>query len=117
MVSRLPQSPYGKTGKVAHAAGFRCFLASNREYDMLLNWGSRNRALQLVEHKKNEEIVVTQRIYRSHREPRRKGLSFDERRRAEDQGLITCWEVSREMRKMKSELAERAVNGELPPMG
>jgi len=57
---------------------------------------------------------MNQRIYRSGQEPKREGLSWDERWKRHDNGLITCWEVGRELGKKKPELAERAKKGELP---
>ncbi len=60
---------------------------------------------------------MNQRIHRSYNEPKREGFSFDERWRGPDKGLITCWEVGRELGKKRPELAERARNGELPVLG
>ncbi len=60
---------------------------------------------------------MSQRIYRSYHEPKREGLSWDERWKGRDKGLITCWEVGRELSKKKPELAERTRNGELPILG
>ena len=57
---------------------------------------------------------MSQRIYRSYTEPKREGLSWDECWRGEDRGLITCWEIGRELREKKPDLAKRAENGELP---
>ena len=57
---------------------------------------------------------MNQRIYRSCQEPKREGLSWDERWKGHDNGLITCWEVGRELAKKKPELAERTQKGELP---
>ena len=57
---------------------------------------------------------MSQRIYRSYHEPKREGLSWDERWKGQDKGLITCWEVGRELSKKEPELWERAKNGELP---
>ena len=53
-------------------------------------------------------------IFRSYLEPKREGLSWDELWKGSDIGLITCWEVGRELGKKDPELAERARNGELP---
>jgi len=47
----------------------------------------------------------------------REGLSWEERWRGTDKGLIACWEVGRERSKKESELADRAKNGELPILG
>ena len=60
---------------------------------------------------------MTTRIYRSIHEPIRKNPSFEERWRGPDKGLITCWEVGRSKSIESPELAERAKNGELPPLG
>ena len=57
---------------------------------------------------------MNQRIYRSYKESKREGLSWEGRWRGEDRGLITCWEVGREIREKEPYLAERAENGELP---
>lgn len=60
---------------------------------------------------------MSQRIHRSDREPIREGLSWDELWKGEDNGLITCWEVGRELREKEPELAVRAEKGELPVLG
>ena len=60
---------------------------------------------------------MNQRIHRSHKEPKREGLSWDERWKGKDKGLITCWEVGRELREKEPELASRAEKGELPVLG
>jgi len=60
---------------------------------------------------------MSQRIYRSYKEPIREGPSWSERWEGPDKGLITCWEVGRELSKREPELAERARNGELPVLG
>jgi hypothetical protein len=60
---------------------------------------------------------MSQRIYRSWNEPKREALSWNERWKGEDTGLILCWEVGREIRERAPELAKRAENGELPVMG
>ncbi len=54
------------------------------------------------------------RVFRSFREPRRAGLSWRERWQGDDKGLITSWEVGRELRSKEPELARCAENGELP---
>lgn len=54
------------------------------------------------------------RIHRSINEPRREGLTFDEKWRQDDHGLITCWEIGRDLRERGDERVERAENGELP---
>ena len=60
---------------------------------------------------------MSQRVYRSINEEIRKGLSYDEKWKGSDRGLITCWEVGREMSYEKPDLAIRARNGELPVVG
>ena len=53
-------------------------------------------------------------VFRSIDEPIREGLSWDERWRCPDNGLINCWEVGRELARRQPELAEKAKRGELP---
>lgn len=60
---------------------------------------------------------MSEHIYRSRNEPIREKLSFAERWRGPDNGLITCWEVGRRRSVEAPELAEQAKNGELPPLG
>ena len=60
---------------------------------------------------------MSNRIYRSCQEPIRENLSFDERLRGHDKGLILAWEVGRERSKKDTKLAEQAKNGELPKLG
>ncbi len=61
---------------------------------------------------------MSQRVQRDFGAPSREGrLSWDERWRGPDQGLITCWEIGRESRRSNPELAIRAMNDELPPLG
>ena len=60
---------------------------------------------------------MNQRIHRSNKESKREGLSWDERWEGKDKGLITCWEVGRELREKEPELASRAESGELPVLG
>ena len=57
---------------------------------------------------------MSQRIYRSYRQPKREGLSWQELWHGDDRGLILCWEIGRELRQREPELARRAENGELP---
>ena len=57
---------------------------------------------------------MSQRVYRSYREPIRKGLTWDERWKGDDRGLISCWELGRELREKEPALAKSAENGELP---
>ena len=55
-------------------------------------------------------------ISRSISEPKRENLSWNERWRGPDKGLITCWERGREMRVTNPILAERAREmGDLDP--
>lgn len=58
-----------------------------------------------------------QHLIRSIREPIRNGLSWKERWRGPDKGMIICWEVGRKLAKDEPELAERAKQGELPSLG
>ena len=60
---------------------------------------------------------MSHQIYRSNQELERKGLTWHERWEGDDKGLITCWEVGRQFRKSKPELAEKAMKGELPILG
>jgi len=60
---------------------------------------------------------MSNRVYRSIREPIREDPSFEERWRGPDKGLITCWEVGRRRSLQSPDLAERAKKGELPPLG
>lgn len=57
---------------------------------------------------------MSQRVYRSYIEPIRKELTWDARWKGDDRGLISCWELGRELREKDPELAKRAENGELP---
>ena len=60
---------------------------------------------------------MNQHIHRCHSDPLRDQLSWDERWKSADSGLITCWEVGRKLSKKEPEIAERAKNGELPILG
>jgi hypothetical protein len=60
---------------------------------------------------------MNQRIFRSYREPKREGLSWDGLWKGRDKGLITCWEVGKELSNSRPELAEQAKKGELPVLG
>lgn len=73
----------------------------------LINVGQRN----------HEGSLMSQRIHRSRKEKRREGLTWDERWKGDDKGLIACWEVGREIREQKPDLAIRAENGELVVLG
>lgn len=55
-------------------------------------------------------------IQRSILEPIRSGLSTIELWKAEDQGLIACWERGREVSLEQLKIAERAKRGELVPL-
>ena len=57
------------------------------------------------------------KIFRSHLEPIREGLSWEETWRGEDRGLIKCWEVGRKLRENEPDLMRRALEGELPVLG
>lgn len=56
-------------------------------------------------------------VYQSINEPIRNNPTFDERWNGEDKGLITAWELGRELAISNPELADKAKNGELPPLG
>ena len=60
---------------------------------------------------------MSQRISRSSKTPKREGLSWEERWKGRDKGLITCWEVGKNWAQAKPELALRARDGELPVLG
>ncbi len=60
---------------------------------------------------------MSSRIKRAFTEPTREDISWDERWRGDDKGLISCWEVGREIRAKDPELAARVENGELPILG
>lgn len=55
----------------------------------------------------------TVHMHRSIASPDRTGLTWDERWKGEDLGLIVSWERGREMSREKPELAQRARNDEL----
>jgi len=71
-------------------------------------------SITLLGIKKNLGDFMSQRIQRSSKEPRRVGLSWGERWKGEDKGLINCWEVGCDLRVKEPDLALRAQNGELP---
>ena len=56
---------------------------------------------------------MVRRLHRSMKEPIREGLTFDERWRGPDDGLIFCWERGREERLERPNDAIRAEKGEL----
>ena len=60
---------------------------------------------------------MTTQIFRSYSEPKREGLTWNEMWKGNDNGLIMCWEVGRELREKEPELARRAEDGELPVLG
>jgi hypothetical protein len=53
-------------------------------------------------------------LTRSIAEPVRTGLSWDEKWKAEDRGLIQCWERGREWALARPEITKMARRGELP---
>jgi hypothetical protein len=53
-------------------------------------------------------------IFRSIEEPVREGLSWKDRWKGPDGGLIACWEVGRELSRKDPEIAKRSQRGELP---
>lgn len=59
---------------------------------------------------------MNQRIYRPFDTPKREGISWEKRWEGEDKGLITCWEVGRDLREQDKDLASRAEHGELPAL-
>ncbi len=65
------------------------------------------------------ELVDRQnkKVERSFAEPNRENLTWDERWKGSDKGLITCWEVGRGKRLTEPELAEKTEKGELPVLG
>lgn len=60
---------------------------------------------------------MNNQIHRSQNEPIRTGLSWNDRWKGSDKGLITCWETGRELRNKNPELAILAEGGELPVLG
>jgi hypothetical protein len=59
---------------------------------------------------------VDRKIQRSISQPLRNDLSWDQRWKGKDQGLIQCWEVGRQLSETDPSLAANAVYGELPMM-
>ncbi|MFO3797955.1 MAG: hypothetical protein ACK8QZ_11865 [Anaerolineales bacterium] len=55
-------------------------------------------------------------IQRSSTEPERLGLQRSEAWEGPDSGLILNWEIGRKLAIQKPDLAEKALNGELPPL-
>ena len=60
---------------------------------------------------------MSARIRRSCSEPIRQNLTFEQRWRQADQGLIFSWETGRRQREQNPERAQRAEAGELPVSG
>jgi hypothetical protein len=60
---------------------------------------------------------MSKRIHRSVKEPKREWISWEESWKGDDGGLITCWEIGRDIRENEPEIAKRAENGELPVLG
>ena len=56
-------------------------------------------------------------IFRSISEPIRNKPDYNERWNRQDKGIITAWEVGRELAKINKELVEKVKKGELPPLG
>ena len=56
-------------------------------------------------------------IYKSIHESIRINPSFDTRWNGDDKGMVTSWEVGRELSIKEPDLAEKAKNGELPVLG
>lgn len=57
---------------------------------------------------------MQRRVFRSINEPIRDGLSWEQKWKGADGGLIICWEVGRGVAAKDPEVAEKAKNGELP---
>jgi len=60
---------------------------------------------------------MSHHIHRSYNEPPRRDLSWDDRWKGSDKGLIACWEVGRKLSEKEPEVANHAKNGELPVLG
>ena len=60
---------------------------------------------------------MSQRIFRSCQEPKREGLTADDRWNGDDKGVIAAWERGREIRRERPETAEKVDRGELPMEG
>lgn len=56
-------------------------------------------------------------IFREISEPIRKGLTHEEYWQGDDKGLITCWEVGRNLREKNPKLKAQCEAGELPTLG
>ena len=59
---------------------------------------------------------MDRKIQRSISQPFRNDLSWEQRWKGKDQGLIQCWEVGRQLSEKDPSLAVNAVRGELPMM-
>jgi hypothetical protein len=59
------------------------------------------------------EDEMSKRLHRSVKLPIREGLSWEQRWRGSDNGLIACWERGREVQAERPEDAARAKRGEL----
>jgi hypothetical protein len=66
--------------------------------------------------KSEDGSVMSKLIFQSHSTPKREGLSWEQRWQDLDKGLITSWEVGRELANKKPELAMKAKSGELPAL-
>ncbi len=58
---------------------------------------------------------MSSHIQRSYQEPDRGLSTHKERWKGEDKGVVTAWEVGRELAVKDPEMAQKAKNGELPP--
>ena len=56
-------------------------------------------------------------LYRSATKPIREQLSWEDKWKGPDKGLITCWEIGRSKRSTNPDLAKKAEMHELPPLG
>ncbi|MEX0610225.1 MAG: hypothetical protein WD016_08970 [Balneolaceae bacterium] len=54
------------------------------------------------------------KVKRSIKEPVRENLTWSERWKETDKGLINCWEIGRKLAIQDPVLAEKAIKGELP---
>lgn len=53
-------------------------------------------------------------VHRLFSEPKRQNLTWAERWKGPDRGLINCWEIGRELATKEPQIAVRAKEGELP---
>lgn len=56
-------------------------------------------------------------LYRSANKPIREQLSWEDKWKGPDKGLITCWEIGRSKRSTNPDLAKKVEMHELPPLG